>query len=299
LKGEITYVACPVGVHEYKGKRKWLDAIAYSSNEVSKEKLSGPPAMRSVPYSIERGAVTTWLPTWRKPSLSLSAAVLDLHTSVRPRITDTIWIAERFRGRLMRYFENRKLPIPALVHGKDEDGRPLRRDHSQLFILPQADKLGRIDSLYVFTKRIEGFGPEVRDAITSVKGLAWMDEIRVTPVWVGSATDISFRPRTRVVVSMTPFVTVRHWRRGRGTMDEFLRKEVLRECDHHGLPQPRRVEAMELARGVNPVKFRKYRDGDPSRKGYAFRLEFDEPVSTPFSLGYSCHFGLGQFGPEI
>ncbi len=296
-KGDITYVACPVGANEYKGKRKWLDALAYSSNEVLKERLSGPPAMRSVPYSIERGAVTTWLPTSKKSSLSVSAAVLELHASVLPKITDAIWVAERFRGRLMRYFENRGRPIPPLVHGKAEDGRPLL-DHSQLFILPQANKLGRIDSLYIFTKCTEGFGREVRDAIGAVKGLAWMDEIRVTPVWVGSATDQSFRPKKRVVTSTTPFVTVRHWRKGRGTMDEFLRREVLRECDHHKLPQPSSVEPIELVRGINPVRFRKHRDGDPSRKGYGFRLEFGEPVEAPFSLGYACHFGLGQFGAE-
>jgi CRISPR-associated protein Csb2 len=255
--------------------------------------------MRSVPYSIERGAVTTWLPARKKPSLSASAAVLELHAPVLPRITDAIWIAERFRGRLMRYFENRKppIPIPPLVHGKGEDGLP-SRDHSQLFILPQANKLGRIDSLYVFTRHPHGFDTDVRDAITAVKGLAWMDEIRVTPVWVGSAADRTFRPGKQVVASATPFVTVRHWRKGRGTMDEFLEREVVRECRHHGLPRPRRIEPIEFVGGINPVKFRKYRDGDPSRKGYGFRLEFDEPVPAPFSLGYACHFGLGQFKPE-
>jgi CRISPR-associated protein Csb2 len=253
--------------------------------------------MRSIRYSIERGAVATWLPPWKSPGLRVSAAVLELHASVLPRITDAIWIAERFRGRLMGYFENQKLPTPPLVHGKGEDGLP-SRDHSQLFILPQANKLGRIDSLCVFTRHPQGFDKDVRNAITAVKGLAWMDEIRVTPVWVGSAADMTFRPRKQVVVSATPFVTVRHWRKGRGTMDEFLEREVVRECQHHGLPRPRRIEPIELVGGIHPVKFRKYRDGDPSRKGYGFRLEFDEVVPAPFSLGYACHFGLGQFKAE-
>lgn len=293
-KDEITYVACPVGANEYQGKEKWLDALAYSSSQVIKEKLSGPPAMRSVRYSIGRGAVATWLPPWKSLGLRVSAAVLELHAPVLPRITDAIWIAERFRGRLMRYFENQKLPIPSLVHGKDKDGSPLR-DHSQLFVLPQANKLGRIDSLYVFTRNAEGFRSDVRDAIVAVRGLAWMDEIRVTPVWVGSAVDHTFRPGKRVVTSVTPFVTVRHWRKGRGTMDEFLKKEVARECGNHGLACPSSIEPMEFVGGINPVRFRKHRDGDPSRKGYGFLLEFEEPVVTPFSLGYACHFGLGQF----
>lgn len=298
-KDEGTYVACPIGAHEYRGKRKWLDAIAYSSSEVLKEKLSGPPAMRSVLYSMERGALATWLPSWRKPGGRVSAAVLDLHAPVLPRITDAVWIAERFRGRLMRYFENRGLPIPPLVHGKGKDGRP-STSHKQLFILPQADKLGRIDSLYILTKHEDGFDADnasLRDAIAAVKGLAWMDEIRLTPVWTGSAGDRTFRKPSRIVTSFTPFVTIRHWRKGRGTFDEFMKREVLRECEHHGLPRPR-VEPMELACGIHPVKFRKYRGGDPSRPGFSFRLEFDEPVPSPFSLGYACHFGLGQFRAE-
>ncbi len=34
------------------------------------------------------------------------------------------------------------------------------------------------------------------------------------------------------------------------------------------------------------------------RPGFRFRVEFSEPVSGPFLLGHSCHFGLGLFIPE-
>ena len=46
------------------------------------------------------------------------------------------------------------------------------------------------------------------------------------------------------------------------------------------------------------VEFRRNRKDDAPRPGYGFRLEFDEPVPAPFSLGYGCHYGLGQFAAE-
>ena len=46
------------------------------------------------------------------------------------------------------------------------------------------------------------------------------------------------------------------------------------------------------------VEFRRNRKDDTPRPGYGFCLEFDEPVPVPFSLGYGCHYGLGQFAAE-
>ena len=45
------------------------------------------------------------------------------------------------------------------------------------------------------------------------------------------------------------------------------------------------------------IEYRRSRKDEAPRPGYAFRLVFDEPVATPFSIGYGAHFGLGQFAP--
>jgi len=104
------------------------------------------------------------------------------------------------------------------------------------------------------------------------------------------------RTPARVVASTTPFVAARHWRKGRGTWGEFLAGEVRRECRNHNLPEPLRVEMLARTPGLFEwVEFRRNRKDETPGAGYGFRIEFPEAVPAPFSLGYGCHFGLGQF----
>jgi hypothetical protein len=65
------------------------------------------------------------------------------------------------------------------------------------------------------------------------------------------------------------------------------------------LPEPFKVERLPKSPGLFEwVEFRRNRKDDAPLPGYGFRLEFRENVSVPFSIGYGCHFGLGQFGVE-
>lgn len=290
---EIVYVACAASPVDYGTKQPWFDALTYSTNRILKERLSGPPAMQYIPYSIDADAVTTWLPSRvRTPRKRLSAAVLELHGKVLPIATDTIRVAERVRGRLMRLLEV-KGPIPAMVHGKDEAGLPLR-DHSHLFILPRANRLGRIDHVLIYTRYEKGFAEGVADAIANVRKIVWIEPMRATAAWMGSLDDRQIFVGARRVMSATPFVTTRHWRKGRGDEREFMHNEIQRECLNHRLPKPT-IKEIDRIGSFEISKFRRNREGEPSRKGFAFALEFDEEVQAPFSLGYGCHFGLGQF----
>ena len=91
----------------------------------------------------------------------------------------------------------------------------------------------------------------------------------------------------------------RHWRKGRGTYEQFLVEEVRQECRHHGLAAPIRVEPLRKPPGLFEwIEFRRNRKDDDPHPGYGFSLEFEEEVAAPFSLGYGCHFGLGQFHAE-
>jgi len=196
----------------------------------------------------------------------------------------------------MRQFEESKKQIPPLIHGKDNEGVPLK-DHSHLFILPRTNSVGRIDSIFLFSQS-KRFEPDLIKAVAGIKCLRWLDSIKVTATWMGRGDDASFRHRIDQVVSTTPFVTIRHWRRGRGSVIEFAMEEIRRECRNHSLPEPLSVEPMDLAGRFPPVKFRRNREGDVTRPGYAFRLKFPRRIAAPFSLGYGCHFGLGQFDAE-
>ena len=297
--GDLVYLACPVDPTGYSGQRSWFDALTYSSSEILKGRLSGPPAMRAVPYALPEDAVATWLPARSQSHRTkISAAIVELHARVLPMATDSVRIAERIRGRLMRLFEQTGQPIPPLVHGKDENGKPLT-DHTQLFILPRSNDKGRIDNVLLYTRRPGGFTPQLTDAIVNIRGVHWIESLRATPAWMGRFDDQGVRRHVRSVLSSTPFITVRHWRKGRGAPLDFLKNEVRRECGNHRLPEPLGIELIERAGPFfAPAQFRRNRQHDPARPGSAFRLTFAEPVPAPFSLGYGCHFGLGLFEAE-
>ncbi len=295
--GDLVWIACPIAPGEYRGKKPWFDALTYSTNEMLKQRRSAPPAMRQVPYVRDTEAVATWLsPKPRISSPRISAMKVALTGRVLPLATETVQVAERFRRAVMSKLGS-ELPKHTVIHGKDEVGKPLT-DHRHLFILPQSTQ-GRIDRILLYSRA--GFEHRDVEAIRRVRFLRGLTEdypYRLTVTWAGTFENNEFRARSTDVISTTPFITVRHWRKGRGEVQDFLLEEVRRECRNHGLPEPVYIAPARLNSPFVPVRFRRNRKDDPPRPGYAFRIGFVEPVSVPFSLGYGCHFGLGQFDRE-
>jgi len=172
-----------------------------------------------------------------------------------------------------------------------------RVDHGHLFILPLSDDGHRISRVLLLS-RLKSF---CCDELSAVRGLSeiWQADkpkVRCVVSWQGDFNDDFAREEMTDVVSLTPFVTVRHLRRGRD-LEQFLEDEVRRECENHGLKELLHVDRLAKIDGkFDVVEYRLNRKKDPPRRGYAFRLRFAKPVRAPFSLGYGCHFGLGQFG---
>jgi len=298
--GDAIPVACAVPVGEYGEERPWMDALASSTAEFQKERRSTPAAMRMVQYGRPAGAVVTRV---SKPAgghaAGTQAVLLGLDARVLPLTIATIEVAEQIRGRLMG-IHKRLTGDPKLVSqkfsGKDAAGTPLR-EHHHVFILPQSKDGLRIDRVLIYTRDEKGFeGDELRAILQLDKLYGKTDEsIRAVATWRGSATNAKVRPGSRVVESVTPFAPARHWRKGRGTFEEFLLEEVKRECRNHGLPTPSGISIAKPRGPFDWVEFRRNRKDETSRPGYGFRIKFDEPVAAPFSLGYGCHYGLGQF----
>jgi len=301
--GDAVPVACAVPFEEYRGKRTWLDALAYATTDLLKERRSGPPAMRLVQYVRPAAALATRVP--RIPAKNLAgtqAVVLALDSAVLPLVTATVEVAEQVRTRLMG-IHKRLMGDPARVSprfsGKDAEGRPLR-GHPHAFILPLGNGKGRIARILLYVGTAGFDGDEIR-AILELRNLYRSGSnkpVRVVATWRGSANDEAVRPGAKTVRSCTPFVPARHWRPGRDPVT-FLENEVRRECAYHGLPDPARVDGLERSGAVFEwVEFRRNRRDEPVRPGYGFRIEFPHEVPAPFSLGYGCHFGLGQFEAE-
>jgi CRISPR-associated protein Csb2 len=301
--GDMVPVACPVPPNGYTERRPWLDALAYSTAEFQKDRRSLPPAMRMVPYVRPANAVLTRVSKPLRKHVGVQAVMLSLNATVLPLVTATVEVAEQVRVRLMgihKVVVGDPRKVSQKFSGKTAEGDPLK-GHQHAFILPLGNGRGRIDRVLLYTRDPEGFlSDEVRAILrmTELYGRTAEDPIRVMATQ-RAATGREIRKRVMRVASTTPFCPGRHWRKGRGEYAEFLAGEIRRECRNHGLKEPRSVTPTGSPGLFEWVEFRRNRRDDAPRPGYGFRLEFDEPVPAPFSLGYGCHYGLGQFAaPE-
>jgi len=301
--GEVIAVACAIPPADYGEKKPWLDALASSTADYQKERRSSPAAMRMVPYSRPAEAlVTRVVRRSAVPVTGPQAVMLGLDGAVLPLVTATIEIAEQVRMRLMGIHKRLMGGDPRTVSmkfsGKDRAGSPLV-DHSHAFILPLGDGQ-RIRQVLIYTRDVQGFDTTEVQAILKLNelyGHAQDHPIRTLATGRGKLDDPScFHYRTHVI-STTPYVPALHWRKGRGTWEEFVTDDIGRECRNHKIEEPLRVEFLTRSPGMFEwVEFRRNRKGEDPRKACWLELEFASPVSAPFTLGYASHYGLGQFG---
>jgi CRISPR-associated protein Csb2 len=313
-------VACPVapteyGNHRYQApaasrKRKsaalsWLDAIAWSSGDVQKARLSDPPAMAQVTYRRPTNCFEVSPVIRNRPAERIVHAVKYAVVSKVPApVTATIEVAERLRAKLMG-IHRRLVGHPAKVSphfsGKDLHGTPLR-DHRHVFILPvDEDSDGWLDHILVACREpLDSLECAALDRADSLWQRDGRPDLMLVPLSWGTLEDV-FPPAT-CFRSLTPFVPPRHYRRGRGDYADWLAAEVRREATNHGFPEPVRIGVLpDLATRRHRYRwldFRSTRKDDPHRVGTGFELGFAEPVIGPVALGYGCHFGMGLFLPE-
>jgi CRISPR-associated protein Csb2 len=316
---ESVLVACPLLPHRYdshplrlkvRGKQvaakylSWLDALGWSTSELLDARRSEPPALQHVLYL--RPAICFDSPPRRAASVRrrhINGVFYALESAVPAPVTATIEIAEQVRRKLMGV-HRRLIGDPEAISerftGKDSAGNPLK-GHRHCFILPQdRDNDGWLDHLLVISREPLDWN-ELRTLyrLESLWQRAGKPDIRCTPI--RSETFSEFAPPSARFVSATPFVTSRHYRKGRGHFFDWLVEEVRREATNHGLPQLTRLAPMPgpVVRGrlIQWRDFRRNRREEPIFPGYGFELEFAQPVARPFALGYGCHFGLGQFRP--
>jgi len=186
--------------------------------------------------------------------------------------------------------------VSQIFSGKGDDGKKLE-GHKHAFYLPlDEDGDGRLDHFMVVAE--EPFN------VSEVKA---MDRLR--SVWQSNRRpDVSIillsmlkEPETRVSrkwVSATPFVTARHHRKGRGSYEEWVKSEIVRECTFHGIPEPSEIQLIDhtiLGRQIRWMEFYRSRKNGSTLRGTGCILSFDDPAPGPFHIGALCHFGLGRF----
>jgi CRISPR-associated protein Csb2 len=161
------------------------------------------------------------------------------------------------------------------------------------------DNDGRLDHLIVYADT--AFNNSELNALDRLRSV-WQPDRRpdVKLVLTSLSSEIP-KQQSKKWVSVTPFVTSRHYRKGRGTFDQWLGSEISKECSFHGLPEPAEIEripsTLSSRRPLRWAEFVRNRKNSNPLRGYGCILEFEKAVSGPFAIGSACHYGLGLFMP--
>ncbi|MFY9113824.1 MAG: type I-U CRISPR-associated protein Csb2 [Dethiobacteria bacterium] len=305
-----------------------LNKLQVDTADLRSKGYVDPPGSRWV-YYARPGNSFSYQPRHsfpQKEGTSVTVVRYALSAKPRPRIYETIKIAEVARlSALAKFGRANDGGVSPILSGKREDGRPLR-GHRHAFYLPaDEDGDGFIESLTVYAPG--GFSDVELEALESIRVLNLRGEkniINLVVTGVGTAAD--FQNRSLLFASSacwrsaTPFILGRfpkYYRTGKqktradGTQIDGPEDQIRREWDsrREGQSDLPPIEKIEFIPGC-PLKgseagwhkFRYWRQGRKVKGPgllYGFRLHFAAPVAGPINLGYGCHFGMGNFFPEV
>jgi len=212
-----------------KKKFNWLEAICKSSEDLLKEGWSDAPGIKWVRYSVPEYAIPRSKAVVRKSVFS--HAKFALSSAVLPRVEETVSFAERIRLKLMGIHRRKQHGDPSLVSpvfsGKGKDGSPLKGHHHAFFLPLDEDGDGWIDHLLIASKH--PFNQSELLALDSLRSVWQPDGKPDVDLALVSLSSVPPIAGVRNWVSATPFVTSRHYRKGRGNYYEWIESEVLRE----------------------------------------------------------------------
>lgn len=283
---------------------EWLQALSLSSSEILKRGLNKPPALQWIDYGRKFDALRPLPKKMTKPvNAKFRCAKYALSSNVLPRVQDTLIFADRIRLKLMgihkKIHDNEPRLVSPKFSGKTPEGKPLQ-GHCHAFYVPlDEDGDGRIDHLLIHAQEpFDVYELSALDRLRSVwqpKGLA-----DITCVLTSLSAEMQSAKAKRWI-SATPFVTKRHYRKGRGTYGEWLVNEILRECTYHSIPAPIKIEFIDhtvhTSYPIRWFEFTRNKKNAPPLRGHGCVLEFENEISGPVVLGAYCHYGLGLFVP--
>jgi CRISPR-associated protein Csb2 len=306
--------------------------------QLHNERWSDPPGSRWVPYvrardcfKIDPKPRSSQLVD--RPRIQIVRYTLD--STVLPLVTETLSVAEAARRALMgihgRLTEmNGVRGRSNVLSGKDEHGEKLAGHRHAYYLPTDEDGDGRLDHLTVYAA--EGFGRDERRAFDRLRELRMGREgeerhpLRLLLLGMGVAEEYAPGPLrvSKTWVSATPYIATRYAKtRGRNRIDlaspearaAFLQEDLRAQLaavrsdlveedtiDVEIEPLWDDNQIFKVAGQWRTIQFKRFRsragDDGGRRLAGAFRLTLRHPVRGPLALGWSSHFGLGQFVPE-
>ena len=293
-----------------------LDHIGVTTLALQKSNYVDPPGARWVQYSRPRNCFEEGRshgPAARRIKATLVRyAVVG---PVRPPIRDTLRIGDLARTACMSQYGRAHDGVTSeILSGKDAEGRPLKNHLHASYLPTYETQSSEIDHLTILATG--GFEREDLDALLSLRTLYRYGLDRVSLVFQGLGTVEDFRavPILKVArnwISATPLLLTRHVKYRKGESGEVhmvdspedqVRAEIK---DRYGgsylLKSVTLDDGPEVLHNtsVRPFHFfrRRRRGSIGDGRLYKARLEFEEDVSGPITLGYASHYGLGMFVP--
>ncbi|MCY0878223.1 MAG: type I-U CRISPR-associated protein Csb2 [Firmicutes bacterium] len=286
-----------------------VDALLLETADLARGGWSQPPGSRWVQYRFTKpAALLASTAESRARSRRLTTARLVLAGKPLPLVSEAVVVGELMRLAMMAQASRIAGTIPAILSGRDADGRVRNDGHRHAFFLPEdADDDGFLDHVVIFAA--EGLDEITIRALDRLDRIYTVDGMREWPVVLeGIGQPPLFAPDSRLVgsarvwQSVTPYLHPWHRKRnGRFGPAEQLRRELISRgyqepCEIRPLPH-----IMVGGRLVSPLRFRRFRSrgsqSQPDRSGSFWRIAFADPIEGPLSLGYGCHYGLGVFEP--
>lgn len=262
-----------------------------------------PDGTRWLKYELPRPAVVQQLPKRRirrtsAPAVPAAEIHFRLFRRVPIPVLHTVLLARDFRDQAVSRATGQH---SVLLSGREEDGS-VAHGHRHAYYLPRPTRssAGFLERLVVVLPGGElGVDQEVLDAMLGITRLLRPDPypVLIVPEEVRSAPTMSSASTWR---SLTPFLPPLQHRPRRDRTDPV--QQMLRAMERSVEQRP--AQTSPVGRQVVPVLSHLYRPSSskrtPSyqitrRAGFAFQVEFPNPVQLPIAIGADAHFGLGQF----
>lgn len=285
---------------------------------------SQPPGSRRVFYWRRSDALEVSEPSPRKHALksrSVEAMLLALasrsgNDHALPHVTRTVPQAERLHDQLVRAASSQNSCGHSVVlTGCDESGNPLKGAHEHAHVLPlDLDEDGHLDHILVWAKM--GLDAMAQDAVRAVRktytkggigalrlalaGSGSLHHFRRISGKYGDGLRAVLGPPngSKAWISVTPFVPPRFLKQ-KGS--NALAGQIASELESRGLPKAIDIKLIcaaedDLARRQRHfIRARKNGPRPQMDCGFTLKLQFDQPILGPLSIGYGSHFGLGLF----
>lgn len=275
-----------------------IKSVSATTATLQAERMALPPAAVPAQYVRLGGSAPYTAPAARSTARRACVVRFGLGGSP-PHISMAAAIGRLAKSRILTTFGKRTGAKSETLSGHRQDGSPLGGPHLHAHYLPTAEGGTRIDHITVVAPG--GLSPDELSAVRGTRALSFR-RTRLHMVFQGYGAPDNFRHLgmfgvSRTWNSSTPYIPPLHMKRRSGRR-RGIRRQVERELrSRYGLRSVAVVayDAENTPAAAFHVNAGHGRVGDGGPTW--LRLEFDQSVAGPLTLGYGSHVGLGMFMP--